>query len=160
MRATPHYPPPQPNTSARMDYDSHNNSYAPSHSSYRDESYPAEGVYAAEQQQQSRQRMRAPQTVRRVPQQQQQQQRQQPPQEQLQQRRLSADHAPPMNDDFKSVVYTVQDTYTDTQAHETDCGGVLTIRTTTVTRTITERLVRSDEDEDSSDEEEGGAAAV
>ncbi|AYU75868.1 hypothetical protein conserved [Leishmania donovani] len=53
--------------------------------------------------------------------------------------------------DQKPVVYTVQNTTTDTHTHETEYGGVLTIRTTTVTRTITERLVASDEDDDSSE---------
>jgi hypothetical protein len=84
------------------------------------------------------------------------------PQQQQQQQRLyqqqaarstAVDQVQPMSNDFSSVVYTVQDTFTDTQAHETDYGGMLTIRTTTVTRTITERLVRSDEDEDSSDDD-------
>ncbi|ORC85395.1 uncharacterized protein TM35_000351390 [Trypanosoma theileri] len=51
------------------------------------------------------------------------------------------------------VVSTVQDTLTDTQMQDTEYGGVLTIRTTTVTRTITEQEVGSDE-ESSFDEEE------
>ncbi|CAJ1015220.1 hypothetical protein Q4I32_000138 [Leishmania shawi] len=51
----------------------------------------------------------------------------------------------------KSVVYTVQNSTTATRAHETEYGGVLTICTTTVTRTITERLVASDEDDDNSE---------
>ncbi|KAG5507925.1 hypothetical protein JIQ42_07219 [Leishmania sp. Namibia] len=54
--------------------------------------------------------------------------------------------------EHKSVVYTLQNTTTDTLTHETAYGGVLTIRTTTVTRTITERLVASDEDDDSSED--------
>ncbi|KAH9601722.1 Tetratricopeptide repeat [Trypanosoma melophagium] len=52
------------------------------------------------------------------------------------------------------VVSTVQDTMTDTQMQDTEYGGVLTIRTTTVTRTITEQEVGSDE-ESSFEEEEG-----
>ncbi|CAC22632.1 hypothetical protein LMJF_04_0880 [Leishmania major strain Friedlin] len=57
----------------------------------------------------------------------------------------------PFEQDHTPVVYTVQNTTTDTHRHETEYGGVLTIRTTTVTRTITERLVASDEDDDSSE---------
>ncbi|GET85694.1 hypothetical protein LtaPh_0408500 [Leishmania tarentolae] len=53
----------------------------------------------------------------------------------------------------RSVVYTVQNSTTDTHTHETEYGGVLTICTTTVTRTITERLVASDEDSSSEDSE-------
>ncbi|KAG5487522.1 hypothetical protein LSCM1_07479 [Leishmania martiniquensis] len=62
--------------------------------------------------------------------------------------------SPPPADEHSSVVYTVQNTTTDTLAHETEYGGVLTIRTTTVTRTITERLVASDEDDNSSEDGE------
>ncbi|KAG5486620.1 hypothetical protein CUR178_07987 [Leishmania enriettii] len=58
----------------------------------------------------------------------------------------------PPPSEHKSVVYTLQNTTTDTLTHETVYGGVLTIRTTTVTRTITERLVASDEDDDSSED--------
>ncbi|KAK7198504.1 hypothetical protein NESM_000811600 [Novymonas esmeraldas] len=60
----------------------------------------------------------------------------------------------------KSVVYTVQDSHTDTRAHETEYGGVLTIRTTTVTRTITEQLVASDEDDDDDSSSNGGEVRV
>lgn len=152
MRATPHYPPPQPNTSARTDYNTYPS--ASRNDGYAAEAYPTE----QQQQQQVSHRGRTPQSssqmVRRASQQ------QQPTQQQQQQQRLSTAHAPPMNDDYSSVVYTVQDTHTDTHAHETEYGGVLTIRTTTVTRTITERLVRSDEDEDSSEEDEMGGEAA
>ncbi|PWV04549.1 hypothetical protein C3747_148g97 [Trypanosoma cruzi] len=51
------------------------------------------------------------------------------------------------------VVGTTQDTQTDTHVQQTAYGGVLTIRTTTITRTTTEQEVDSDE-EDSIDEEE------
>ncbi|KPI84580.1 hypothetical protein ABL78_6370 [Leptomonas seymouri] len=67
--------------------------------------------------------------------------------------RYSRDLAPPVNDRLGSAVCTLQNTYTDTQMHQTGYGNVLTIRTTTVTRTITERLVRSDEDESSGDDD-------
>lgn len=54
-----------------------------------------------------------------------------------------------------SVVYSVQDTSTQTKTQETEFGGVLTITTTTVTRTITERIVASDEEDSDDDEEDG-----
>ncbi|KPI84579.1 hypothetical protein ABL78_6369 [Leptomonas seymouri] len=51
-----------------------------------------------------------------------------------------------------TVIGTTQDTQTDTDVQHTEFGDVLTVRTTTVTKTITEDLARSDEDEQ---EEEG-----
>ncbi|KPA75577.1 hypothetical protein ABB37_08459 [Leptomonas pyrrhocoris] len=180
MRATPHYPPAQPNTSARTDY---YNAYACDGASqddavaYADDDYNRNAVDPTSrrhhssvnaaprvshssqtslpaplpppQQQQIRPSQQSPYYS--PPQQQQQQQ-----QRQRQSPRATPHQAQHMDDDgaVNSAVYTMQDTYTDTQTHETDYGGVLTIRTTTVTRTIAERLVRSDED-DSSSEDDG-----
>ena len=164
MRPTPHYPPAQSSTSARKDlYNAYGggNGDAPQNgaeyaeyynnsgkrgatSSDRSSNRPRPSLGSAQQQQRSN---RSPQCSAPAVQQQQQQQ------QLYQQQQQNANQIPSMDDDYNSVVYTVQDTHTDTQAHETDYGGVLTIRTTTVTRTITERLVRSDEDEDSSDDD-------
>ncbi|KEG10845.1 hypothetical protein DQ04_03231050 [Trypanosoma grayi] len=65
------------------------------------------------------------------------------------------------------IVDTAQDTQTDTHVQDTAYGGVLTVRTTTVTRTITERIVGSDEDdsvveeyEDYEEQEEGSGPRV
>nr|VDZ41838.1 hypothetical_protein_conserved [Leishmania donovani] len=62
-----------------------------------------------------------------------------------------------------TVVGTTQDTQTDTDVHHTEYGDVLTVRTTTVTKTITEGLVDSagdDTDEEPSEDEEQPAAPV
>ncbi|GET85695.1 hypothetical protein, conserved [Leishmania tarentolae] len=61
-----------------------------------------------------------------------------------------------------TVVGTTQDTQTDTDVHHTEYGDVLTVRTTTVTKTITEDLVDSgdDTDEESSEEEEQPCDAI
>lgn len=52
-----------------------------------------------------------------------------------------------------TVVGTTQDTQTDTDVQHTEFGDVLTVRTTTVTKTITEDLARSDEEEEEEEEE-------
>ncbi|CBZ23321.1 conserved hypothetical protein [Leishmania mexicana MHOM/GT/2001/U1103] len=60
-----------------------------------------------------------------------------------------------------TVVGTTQDTQTDTGVHHTEYGDVLTVRTTTVTKTITEDLVDSAEDDTDEEpfEDEGQPAA-
>ncbi|CAD2220255.1 hypothetical protein AGDE_14833 [Angomonas deanei] len=55
------------------------------------------------------------------------------------------------NEAYKNVVYTVQSTDVKHVTQDTQYGGLLKVITTTVTRTITERVVASDED-DSDDE--------
>jgi hypothetical protein len=166
MRTTPHYTPAQPNTSARTDYYNYNGNtnYAASPDNVARTDYYDDDNNATRASDRSGSHQRRPRlslsSAQRLnsgarhsspmPQQQQQQQRLY---QQQAARSTAVDQVQPMSNDFSSVVYTVQDTFTDTQAHETDYGGMLTIRTTTVTRTITERLVRSDEDEDSSDDD-------
>ncbi|KAG5512228.1 hypothetical protein GH5_07713 [Leishmania sp. Ghana 2012 LV757] len=62
-----------------------------------------------------------------------------------------------------TVVGTTQDTQTDTTVQHTECGDVLTVRTTTVTKTITEDVVYSSHDgtdEESSADEEQSAASL
>ncbi|RNF09653.1 uncharacterized protein Tco025E_06948 [Trypanosoma conorhini] len=74
---------------------------------------------------------------------------------------MHAEGRTPVNTTFipnGRVVNTAQETQTDTHLQHTAYGGVLTVRTTTVTRTTTEREVGSDE-EDSVDEEEEYVAA-
>ncbi|CAC22633.1 conserved hypothetical protein [Leishmania major strain Friedlin] len=60
-----------------------------------------------------------------------------------------------------TVVGTTQDTQTDTDVHHTEYGDVLTVRTTTVTKTITEDLVDSagDDTDEEPSEDEGQPAA-
>ncbi|KPA75578.1 hypothetical protein ABB37_08460 [Leptomonas pyrrhocoris] len=52
-----------------------------------------------------------------------------------------------------SVVGTTQDTQTDTEVRHTELGDVLTLRTTTVTKTITAEVARSDDDEGEEEED-------
>ncbi|KAG5511682.1 hypothetical protein JKF63_07279 [Porcisia hertigi] len=62
-----------------------------------------------------------------------------------------------------TVVGTTQDSQTDTLVEHTEYGDVLTVRTTTVTKTITEDLVDSDDDvtdEESSEYEEPEATPL
>jgi tetratricopeptide (TPR) repeat protein len=53
-----------------------------------------------------------------------------------------------------NVVGTTQDTQTDTNVQHTDFGDLLTVRTTTVTKTITEDLAHSDDNDEEDEEEE------
>lgn len=146
MRATPHYPPAQPATSARADMPSGRyvpgraNPRVPPASSAPYDAYDDQPGYhyagsSGSAGNGSVSAHRSPSYPAA------------PSQHQPQPPLLQRDEA-----DSRSTVYTVQNTTTDTHANETEYGGVLTIRTTTVTRTITEQLVASDEDTDSSDE--------
>ena len=58
-----------------------------------------------------------------------------------------------------NVIGTTQDTQTDTDVQHTEFGDVLTVRTTTVTKTITEDLAPSDDEEEEEEEpgEDNGA---